>query len=141
MQRNRTANTNTELKKAQAQVVQQNRVIQQCVKKIIELETMIVSLDAETKIKPFVNLGNGSLQLRLKILFPNSPRIYEIEKIHKITDKYFLIDLESKYDKFIVNNQQVLMLYNLIEDMLDIRDAILIRVGRLQRQERMNGIL
>ena len=141
MQRNRTANTNTELKKAQAQVVQQNRVIQQCVKKIIELETMIVSLDAETKIKPFVNLGNGSLQLRLKILFPNSPRIYEIEKIHKITDKYFLIDLESKYDKFIVNNQQVLMLYNLIEDMLDIRDAILIRVGRLQRQERLNGIL
>jgi len=141
MQRNRTANTNTELKKAQAQVVQQNRVIQQCVKKIIELETMIVSLDAETKIKPFVNLGNGSLQLRIKILFPNSPRVYEIEKIHKITDKYFLIDLESKYDKFIVNNQQVLMLYNLIEDMLDIRDAILIRVGRLQRQERMNGIL
>jgi len=141
MQRNRTANTNTELKKAQAQVVQQNRVIQQCVKKIIELETMIVSLDAETKIKPFVNLGNGSLQLRIKILFPNSPRVYDIEKIHKITDKYFLIDLESKYDKFIVNNQQVLMLYNLIEDMLDIRDAILIRVGRLQRQERMNGIL
>ena len=141
MQRNRTANTNTELKKAQAQVVQQNRVIQQCVKKIIELETMIVSLDAETKIKPFVNLGNGSLQLRIKILFPNSPRVYDIEKIHKITDKYFLIDLESKYDKFIVNNQQVLMLYNLIEDMLDIRDAILIRVGRLQRQERLNGIL
>ena len=141
MQRNRTANTNTELKKAQAQVVQQNRVIQQCVKKIIELETMIVSLDAETKIKPFVQLGNGSLQLRIKILFPNSPRVYDIEKIHKITDKYFLIDLESKYDKFIVNNQQVLMLYDLIDDMLDIRDAILIRVGRLQRQERMNGIL
>jgi hypothetical protein len=141
MQRNRTANTNTELKKAQAQVVQQNQVIQQCVKKIIELETIIVSLDAETKIKPFVNLGNGSLHLRIKILFPNSPRVYDIEKIHKITDKYFLIDLESKYDKFIVNNQQVLMLYNLIEDMLDIRDAILIRVGRLQRQERLNGIL
>jgi hypothetical protein len=139
MQRNRTANT--ELKKAQTQVIQQNQVIKQCVKKIIELETMIVSLDADAKIKPFVQLGNGSLQLRLKILFPNSPRVYDIEKIHKITDKYFLIDLESKYDKFIVNNQQVLMLYNLIEDMLDIRDAILIRVGRLQRQERLNGIL
>jgi hypothetical protein len=139
MQRNRT--TNTELKKAQTQVIQQNQVIKQCVKKIIELETMIVSLDADAKIKPFVQLGNGSLQLRLKILFPNSPRIYEIEKIHKITDKYFLIELESKYDKFIQNNQQVLMLYDLIEDMLDIRDAILIRVGRLQRQERMNGIL
>ena len=140
MQRNRTT-TNTDLKKAQTQIIQQNQVIKQCVKKIIELETMIVSLDAETKIKPFVQLGNGSLQLRLKILFPNSPRIYEIEKIHKITDKYFLIDLESKYDKFIQNNQQVLMLYDLIDDMLDIRDAILIRVGRLQRQERMNGIL
>jgi hypothetical protein len=139
MQRNRT--TNTELKKAQTQVIQQNQVIKQCVKKIIELETLIVSLDADAKIKPFVQLGNGSLQLRLKILFPNSPRIYEIEKIHKITDKYFLIELESKYDKFIQNNQQVLMLYDLIEDMLDIRDAILIRVGRLQRQERMNGIL
>jgi hypothetical protein len=29
----------------------------------------------------------------------------------------------------------------LIEDLLDIRDAILMRVGRLKRQEQMNGIL
>jgi hypothetical protein len=139
MQRNRTSTT--ELKNAQTQIAQQNHVIKQCVKKIIELETMIVSLDADAKIKPFVNLGNGSLNLRIKILFPNSPRVYDIEKINKITDKYFLIELESKYDKFIENNQQVLMLYDLIEDMLDIRDAILLRVGRLERQERLNGIL
>jgi hypothetical protein len=77
---------------------------------------------------------------QVKKLFPNSPRILEIEKIHKITDKYFLIDLESKYDKFIVKNQHLLMLYDLIEDLLDIRDAILIRVGRLKRQELMSGI-
>lgn len=138
MQRTRTINA--ELKATQNTVTQQKQVIQQCVKRIIELETIVVSLDAGTKIKPFVGLGDGSLQVRLKKLFPNSPRILEIEKIDKITDKYFLIDLESKYDKFIVKNQHLLMLYDLIEDLLEIRDAILIRVGRLKRQELMNGI-
>ena len=138
MQRTRTINA--ELKATQNTVTQQNQVIQQCVKRIIELETIVVSLDPSTKIKPFVGLGDGSLQVRVKKLFPNSPRILEIEKIHNITDKYFLIDLESKYDKFIVKNQHLLMLYDLIEDLLDIRDAILIRVGRLKRQELMSGI-
>lgn len=138
MQRTRTISAN--LKEAQNTVTQQNQVIQQCVKRIIELETIVVSLDPGIMIKPFVGLGDGSLQVRVKKLFPNSPRILEIEKIDKITDKYFLIDLESKYDKFIVKNQHLLMLYDLIEDLLDIRDAILIRVGRLKRQELMSGI-
>jgi hypothetical protein len=120
MQRTRTISAN--LKEAQNTVTQQNQVIQQCVKRIIELETIVVSLDPSAKIKPFVGLGDGSLQVRLKKLFPNSPRILEIERIHKITDKYFL------------------MLYDLIEDILDIRDAILIRVGRLKRQELISGI-
>lgn len=138
MQRTRTINA--ELKATQNTVTQQNQVIQQCVKRIIELETIVVSIDPSINIKPFVSLGDGSLQVRLKKLFPNPPRVLEIEKIHKITDKYFLIDLESKYDKFIVKNQHLLMLYDLIEDLLDIRDAILMRVGRLKRQEQMSGI-
>jgi hypothetical protein len=95
----------------------------------------------DIKIKPFIQLEPSSLQVSLKKLFANPPRILEIEKIHKITDKYYLIDLETKYDRFIVKNQHLLMLYDLIEDLLDIRDAILMRVGRLKRQEQMSGIL
>jgi hypothetical protein len=137
----RTRNIIVNLKEAEKTVSQQNQVIQQCVKRIIELESIVVSLVPDIKIKPFIQLEPSSLQVSLKKLFANPPRILELEKIHKITDKYYLIDLETKYDRFIVKNQHLLMLYDLIEDLLDIRDAILMRVGRLKRQEQMNGIL
>jgi hypothetical protein len=135
MQRSR--NLNAQLKQT---VETQSRVIEKCIKRIIELETHIVSIDPNSKIKPFVEMETTSLQLSLKKLFNNPPRIIDFKKIEKTTDKYFLSDLESKYDKFIEKNMHLLMLYNLIDDVLDIRDAIILQIGRIKRKERFNEI-
>ena len=132
----RTRNLNILLKQT---VETQSKVIEKCIKRIIELETHIVSIDPNSKIKPFVEIENTSLQLSLKKLFKNPPHI-DLKKIEKTTDKYFLSDLESKYDKFIEKNLHLLMLYNLIEDLLDIRDAIILQIGRIKRKERFNEI-
>ena len=96
----RTRNLNIQLKQT---VETQSKVIEKCIKRIIELETHIVSIDPNSKIKPFVEIENTSLQLSLKKLFKNPPHI-DLKKIEKTTDKYFLSDLESKYDKFIEKN-------------------------------------
>ena len=61
MQRSR--NLNTQLKQT---VETQTRVIEKCIKRIIELETHIVSIDPNSKIKPFVEMETTSLQLSLK---------------------------------------------------------------------------
>ena len=135
MQRSR--NLNTQLKQT---VETQSKVIEKCIKRIIELETHIISIDPHSKIKPFVEMETTSLQLSLKKLFNNPPRIIDLKKIEKTTDKYFLSDLESKYDKFIEKNMHLLMLYDLIDDILDIRDAIILQIGRIKRKERFNEI-
>lgn len=133
MQRTRTINA-----KLKQTVDAQTMIIEKCVKRIIELETHIVSIDPNTKIKPFVELETNSLQTNLKKLFQNPLPIIDFKKIEKTTDKYFLQNLESKYDKFIEKNQHLLMLYDLIEDLLEIRDAIILQIGRLKRKERFN---
>jgi len=133
MQRTRTVNT-----KLKQTVEAQTKVIEKCVKRIIELETHIVSIDPNSKIKPFIELETSSLQTNLKKLFQNPPPIIDSKRIEKTTDKYFLQNLESRVDLFIEKNQHLLMLYNLIEDLLDIRDAIILQIGRLKRKERFN---
>ena len=131
----RTRSINAKLKET---VETQTKVIEKCVKRIIELETHIVSIDPNTKIKPFVELETSSLQTNLKKLFQNPPLIIDSKKIDKTTDKYFLQNLELKYDRFIEKNQHLLMLYDLIEELLDVRDAVILQIGRLKRQERFN---
>lgn len=133
MQRTRTINV-----KLRQTVEAQTKIIERCVKRIVELETHIVSIDPTTKIKPFIELETSSLHINLKKLFQNPPPIIDSKRIEKTTDKYFLQNLESKFDKFIEKNQHLLMLYDLIEDLLDIRDAIILQIGRLKRQERFN---
>ena len=44
--------------------------------------------------------------------------------------------LESKYDEFINKHQEALVLHELIDDVLDIRDNILLRLGRVARAEK-----
>ena len=108
----------------------QNQIIRQCFNRIIELETHIINMD------PTQNVISKSV---MKQLFPDLPPIIDIKKIEKITDKYFLIKLEEKYDIFLKKNEQLLLLHDvMVEELLDIRDAILLRIGRLKRQERMS---
>jgi hypothetical protein len=68
-------------------------------------------------------------------LFKNVPDVIDPVKIDKITDKSFLLKLEDQYDKFLENNIQLLDLYNFIDDLFNIRDAILIKLNRIEREE------
>ena len=107
----------------------QNQIIRQCFSRIIELETHIMKMGSTQ------NVISKSV---MKQLFPDLPPIIDIKKIEKITDKYFLIKLEEKYDIFLKKNEQLLLLHDvMVEELLNIRDAILLRIGRLKRQERM----
>jgi len=53
-----------------------------------------------------------------------------LEQINKITCVIELRELEQKYDNFLQKKIQILLLYNMIEDIdnyLDIRDALIVR--------------
>lgn len=70
--------------------------------------------------------------------FKNVPRIINPSKIDIITDIGYLSQLENKYDIFLEKNMQLLDLYNVIDDLLDIRDAITIQICRLKRKRRLS---
>ena len=70
--------------------------------------------------------------------FKNVPRIIHPSKIDIITDIGYLSQLESKYDIFLEKNMQLLDLYNIIDELLDIRDAITIQICRLKRKRRLS---
>ena len=70
--------------------------------------------------------------------FKNVPTIINPSKIDIITDIGYLLQLESKYDVFLEKNMQLLDLYNIIDDLLDIRDAITIQICRLKRKRRLS---
>jgi hypothetical protein len=96
----------------------QNKLIRQCFVKMSE------------------NQKTRDLRIILKILFADPPPVIEQDNINRLTDKSVLQKLESRYDVFINKNQEALCLHELIEDVLDIRDCILLRVGRVSRLEK-----
>ena len=69
--------------------------------------------------------------------FPNRPPYLTMEKIEKMTNKFQLMDLERNYDEFLERNQQLLLLYDIIDDYLEIRDAITIKLCRMRRFEKL----
>ena len=77
----------------------------------------------------------SQLKQKLKL---NMPPLVTPSKVVLITDLYYLIDLEKRYDDFLETNQQILDLYNVIDELLDIRDSIAIQVCRLKRKNRFN---
>ena len=66
------------------------------------------------------------------------PAIINPSKIDIITDIGFLSQLENKYDVFLEKNMQLLDLYNIIDELLIIRDAIILQVCRLKRKKSLN---
>jgi len=70
--------------------------------------------------------------------FKNVPSIINPSRIDVITDIGYLSHLEHKYDVFLENNMQLLDLYNIIDDLLDIRDAISIQICRLKRKKQLS---
>ena len=69
---------------------------------------------------------------------PNKPIIVSIDKIHQITNITFLLELEKNYDDFLDKNMQALMLYNIMETYLEIRDAITLRISKLRRERNLH---
>ena len=64
------------------------------------------------------------------------PPYIPIESVTQIRNRYDLLDMEHKYDLFLDQNQHLLLLHDLIEDYLDIRDALTIQRQRIEREDR-----
>jgi hypothetical protein len=65
------------------------------------------------------------------------PKVLDISKIDKIMDRRFLEILAYQYEKFLETNLQLLDLYDVIDYLLNVRDAILLKLNRLIRQEQI----
>ena len=65
---------------------------------------------------------------------PHKPPTVSINTIQKMTNIESLRELERMYDDFLDKNMQALLLYNVMEDYLDIRDALTLRISKLKRE-------
>ena len=72
---------------------------------------------------------------KAKIIFPNSPPHISLDKIKKMTNKYQLLELEKNYDEFLDKYIQLMLLYDNIDEYLETRDFITMRISHLERME------
>ena len=63
-----------------------------------------------------------------------NPPIITSDQINTMTNKKELKELEEKYDKFLDENFQILLLHEIIEEYIEIRDALTIRINKLTRE-------
>jgi hypothetical protein len=57
------------------------------------------------------------------------------KNIMKMTNRWTLMKLENQIEEYINQNEQILFQNGTIEDVLDIRDAIITRISQLRREE------
>jgi hypothetical protein len=67
------------------------------------------------------------------MLFNNAPDPIAIEKIDTITDMQYLIQLEKEYDHFIENESDLQYYEHVLDECLEIRDRIKMRIDKLIR--------
>lgn len=73
---------------------------------------------------------------------PFSPPKISLEHIDKMTDIDTLSGLETKYDEFLDKNSQILLLLyldNIIDEFIEIRNALTSRVSRLNREQQLRS--
>ena len=68
---------------------------------------------------------------------PNRPPTLSVRTIQKMINIIHLKELERTYDNFIDKHMQILLLYNVLEDYLDIRDALTVRISKLRRENKI----
>jgi hypothetical protein len=78
-----------------------------------------------------------SASYKALIHFKNVPPIIEPSKIHIVTDLKYLLDLENNYDRFLETNLDLLDIYNIIDELIDIRDTITLQISRLRRKKQL----
>ncbi len=57
------------------------------------------------------------------------------KNIMKMTNRWTLMKIENQIEEYIRQNEQILFQNGTIEDVLDIRDAIITRISQLRREE------
>ena len=57
------------------------------------------------------------------------------KNIMKMTNRWTLMKIENQIEEYIKQNEQILFQNGTIEDVLDIRDAIITRISQLRREE------
>lgn len=65
---------------------------------------------------------------------PGSPQYMSISSIEKSCNIYILKKLEYEYDEFLEKNCQILLLLNVIDEVIEIRDALIMRISALDRE-------
>jgi len=76
------------------------------------------------------------IKMQYQVFYPNSPPQIMIEGIARMKNISQLLLLERRYDSFLKRNQHLLLLSDNIENYLDIRDALIVQIQRLQRDEK-----
>jgi hypothetical protein len=67
---------------------------------------------------------------------PDSPTYLSKDMIQQMTNIKILKEKEKQYDEFIDKKWQILLLLNQVEEILEIRDLILLRIIVLERKQR-----
>ena len=88
-----------------------------------------------------ITMQSQQLKDCLKLLYKRHPIVVNVDRVNKMHDLPFVQQLEHAYDEFIDTHQHSLTLYNLIDCILDIRDAIIIRRCQLERYYRGYQVL
>ena len=59
-----------------------------------------------------------------------------MEILNKMTNINKLKNVERQYDEFLNNNFQILLLLNLLDEILEIRDMIIVRIIQVELRNR-----
>ena len=98
------------------------------------LNSLIIERMASNRYK---KMCDYTTEKKTKIILPNSPPHISLDKIEKMTNKYQLLELEKNYDEFLDKYIQLMLLYDNIDEYLETRDFITMRISQLERMERM----
>lgn len=83
------------------------------------------------------NVSNGVISpsvTRSAFSISNSPQFISINCIEKTTNIYTLKNWEYEYEEFLEKKCQILLLLNVIDEVFEIRDALIMRINSLQRE-------
>ena len=86
------------------------------------IKKQINVISSKTEISPFC--------------LPNSPPYIKMEILNKMTNINKLKNVERQYDEFLNNNFQILLLLNLLDEILEIRDMIIVRIIQKELRNR-----
>lgn len=96
------------------------------------LNSLIIERMSSDRYK---KMCDHSTEKKPKIILPNSPPHISLDKIEKMTNKYQLLELEKNYDEFLDKYIQLMLLYDNIDEYLETRDFITMRISQLERME------